>query len=130
MRAAEVLTLRSPTPTLSPMKQVLNAGILVLLLVLAIEAAGINRSLRRIAHETRRPVTPAWYFIRPPLVHNTWDFTAPLSQWERVGTYTTEKDCRHYLTGPAMPSVGMSRMYILPEAQSRRCVASDDPRLK
>jgi hypothetical protein len=34
-----------------------NAGVLVLLLVLAMEAAGISRSLRRIEHEERRLVT-------------------------------------------------------------------------
>jgi hypothetical protein len=34
-----------------------NAGVLVLLLVLVMEAAGISRSLRRIEHEERRLVT-------------------------------------------------------------------------
>lgn len=37
-------------------RTLLNAGVLVLLLVLAVEAAGIARSLRRIEHEQRRLV--------------------------------------------------------------------------
>jgi hypothetical protein len=45
-----------------------NAGVLVLLLVLTMEAAGMRRSLRRIEHEERRLVThcvaerPGWWF--------------------------------------------------------------------
>jgi hypothetical protein len=38
-------------------RTLLNAGVFVLLLLLTMEAAGINRSLRRIEHEERRLVT-------------------------------------------------------------------------
>ena len=40
---------------------------LVLLLVLTIEAAGINRSLRRIERERHRPPRPdGWLLLQPP----------------------------------------------------------------
>jgi hypothetical protein len=131
------------------MKHILNAGVLVLLLVLTIEAASINRSLRRIEHEQRRLATPetggpAWYLMRPPVRHNIWDVTVPFSQWEKIETFLTEKACRPFLTGPVNPVISPSARaamaqrhmafatstYSLAEAQSRRCVAADDSRLK
>jgi hypothetical protein len=130
------------------MKHILNVSVLVLLLVLTIEAAGINRSLRRIEHEQRRLAThktaPAWYLMRPPSRYNAWDVTAPLSKWEKIGLYTTETECRAYYIGSIMPLLSASEQaamaqkhmfygtstYSPAEEQSRRCISAADPRLK
>ena len=89
------------------MKHILNVSVLVLLLVLTIEAAGINRSLRRIEHEQRRFAThktaSAWYLMRPPLRYNVWDVTAPFSQWGKIGIYTTERNVARIIPAPSCP---------------------------
>ena len=96
----------------------LIASVYILLLMLTIEVAGINRSLRRLEREERRSMTSlhdvrpfprlvSWYLMRAttpmaPVIFATRDqiihlhknTDAPLSQWKVVKTLSTEKECR------------------------------------
>jgi hypothetical protein len=105
---------------------ILNAGVLVLLLVLTMEAAGMRRSLRRIEREWRRLVTPApalvWYLVAPP----NGNVHAPFEQWELVfdKPFDTEAQCL------GSRKVGRTLLFPEPVFFNPRCVSSDDPRLK
>jgi hypothetical protein len=107
---------------------ILNAGVLVLLLVLTMEAAGMRRSLRRIEREQRRLVTPApalvWYLVAPPGPLGNVD--APFEQWTLVfdKPFDTEAQCL------SSRKVGRTLLFPEPEFYNTRCVSSDDPRLK
>jgi hypothetical protein len=82
--------------------------------------------------------------MRPPLRYNIWDFRAPFPDWTKLNAFATETECRAHYIGPVPPVLSdsaraaIARMhmvfptiaYSLAEAQSRRCVASNDPRLK
>jgi hypothetical protein len=97
---------------------VLVAGVFVLLLMLTIKAAGINRSLRRIEHEERRRNLVVWYLMAPPPTRFVTSMApppmrfetfpspsspcigagtaAPVSQWTIAATLPTEKECNAY----------------------------------
>jgi hypothetical protein len=107
---------------------ILFVGVFVLLLILTIKAAGINRSLRRIEHEERRRNLVVWYLMAPPPVRFVTSMTpppmsfeafpspsspcigagtaAPVSQWTIVTTFPMEKECeahRRRLPFSALP---------------------------
>ena len=63
-----------------------------------------------------------WYLLMPPLRHDgTVSSFAPLTEWEKLGTYDTFYRCERALKGL---SGGPSR------EEAATCVASDDPRLE
>ena len=75
---------------------------------------------------------PDWDLLLPP--RNPWDTTAPLSQWIKAQTFTSEEECHaranggvfhHYPTYGPVPygDVILAEKNVL-------CVAADDPRLK
>jgi len=87
-----------------------------------------------------------WYLIGPPMLkapvanegENTWptqyDYAAPLSQWNRGGTYFSDRvkcedyKCKSFKELPAIPDPELS---IMIEAMERSfCINEDDPRLK
>jgi hypothetical protein len=59
---------------------------------------------------------------------------APLSQWEKIEAFITEKECRaHYLDPFIAPGVFVNRSFYTDsraKEQNRLCVAAADPRLK
>jgi hypothetical protein len=131
---------------------ILFVGVFVLLLMLTIKAAGINRSLRRIEHEERRRNLVVWYLMAsPPMPPTTTvsrvaaDTSAPLSQWTIVKTFPMEKECGAHrrrlpfsalpmplLHGPGRghPMITFTPSMITLMRVQEQCVRSDDPRLK
>ena len=92
----------------------------------------------------------AWLLLLPPTRQGNWDTKAPLSQWTKMKTFTSEQACRAG-TIAAIQSYGytsalqhasaaqraaMANMFVGTssysgaEAESVRCVPADDPRLK
>jgi hypothetical protein len=67
-------------------------------------------------------VLVVWYLLMPPLRHDgTVSSFAPLTEWEKSGTYDTFDECKRALKGL---SGGPTR------EEAATCVASNDPRLK
>jgi hypothetical protein len=111
---------------------VLDVGIFVLLMVLVMEAAGMRRSLRRIAREERRPVVQptfpmpkaapvgGWVLMAPP----PGNLYAPLAQWTLVPVFAkpfdTEAECL-----VARNSLGPRGALGMPTSvyQNPRCIA-------
>ena len=91
---------------------------LVLLLVITIEAAGINRSLRRIERRERhRPPRPdGWLLLQPP-----YRIVGPYAR-----LFDTEDQCRAY----PVPPMRMEGGWPEPVYQRPLCIATNDPRLK
>jgi hypothetical protein len=96
-----------------------------------------------------------WYLLIPPTnpvtaeepQRHPWPpnpLTAPLSQWIKWGTFTSEQACRAAAKGPVGHDYPMlvepggplffiisgNSHYVLVAEKNIRCVAADDPRLK
>jgi hypothetical protein len=83
-----------------------------------------------------------WYLMVPPKFPDrlTVNFEAPISKWERYGTFETEANCQESVShlhdqatkapttkkvNPTTPEQSMAAQYV-----SGECIASDDPLLK
>jgi|SRR5580704_16204028 hypothetical protein len=102
---------------------------LVLLLVITIEAAGINRSLRRIERRERhRPPRPdGWLLLQPP-----YRIVGPYAK-----LFDSEAQCRAYPVPPmriegivGRTFLGLPQPMPQPVYQGPLCIATNDPRLK
>jgi hypothetical protein len=78
-----------------------------------------------------------WYLLLPPIGDGTPEVTAPLSRWEILFSYETERDCQISLSrivGQTLvdlqkPMARDKKNFVL-RLSSGTCVASNDPRLK
>jgi hypothetical protein len=84
---------------------------------------------------------PVWYLMLPPIRHN-WDTAAPFSQWTKIKTFVSEKECRaHSITALedwrwreiAAHLGGKTQLFIATssyspkERQNLRCVSAKGP---
>jgi hypothetical protein len=85
-------------------------------------------NLRRVASIT----FVAWCLIVPPVSQDQQQVEdkAPLSQWAKVGSYTTAAACRDQLAKiTAVIAGNINYSVIQKRALEGKCVAADDPRL-
>ena len=71
-----------------------------------------------------------WYLILPPLEVHQLDEKAPISLWDKVGTYDTETACKEQAALLRLRHAKVTDPLLKKHFALGLCIASDDPRLK
>jgi hypothetical protein len=70
-----------------------------------------------------------WYLLIPPVTKNTAHPDAPLSKWQKFGTFDSVKDCEsHAVEWNNMLPAEQFKLK-MPKDATAQCFASDAPRL-
>lgn len=74
-----------------------------------------------------------WYLMSPPMQGGWSHESAPLSQWEIIGSFDTAKECNMILQDDAESRATITTLATpepLLRASAMACFATEDPRLK